>query len=171
MEKVRKLEEIENMRTVWNVYCHPVYQECLEKNRQTEVGRIFCRHDMQHFLDVARLAYTFSLERKYYVPKEVIYVAALLHDIGKWRQYTAKIPHEKASAEIAEEIMKDAGIMKAERECILQAILNHRGEKSDADMLSEILYDADKVSRCCFFCEAEPECDWSDEKKNLRITW
>ena len=139
MERERKLEEIKAMERVWKIYSHPRYQECLGKNQAAEEGRSLCRHNLQHFLDVARLAYIFSMERKYQVKKEFIYASALLHDIGKWRQYTEKIPHEKASAQIAEEILEDAGFGQKERGCILQAILNHRKEER-ADRLSEILY-------------------------------
>ena len=35
--------------------------------------------------------------------------------------------------------------------------------------LTELLYRADKASRVCLFCAAEPECNWSPEKKNMRI--
>ena len=29
---------------------------------------------------------------------------------------------------------------------------------------------ADKLSRACFACEAEGQCDWSSNKKNLKLT-
>ncbi len=49
-----------------------------------EEGRRFCHHDMGHFLDVARLAMIFNLQQGLSVSKEMIYAAALLHDIGRW---------------------------------------------------------------------------------------
>ena len=42
---------------------HPVFVENLQKNKAAETGRDFCRHDMVHFLDVARIGTIISLER------------------------------------------------------------------------------------------------------------
>lgn len=175
MENHRKQEEMNRMLRVQNIYRHPLFAECLEKNRLAEVERIFCTHDMEHFLDVARLAYIFSMEREYGIAKEEIYAAALLHDIGKWRQYEEQIPHERAGALLAESILRDTGFDEEECARILAAILNHRRENTEcadaAGKLAEVLYDADKISRNCFACRAEKECDWSDAKKNLQILW
>ncbi|WP_235249010.1 HD domain-containing protein [Faecalicatena contorta] len=175
---ILKQEEMKKMKRVQDIYRHPYFQTCLEYNRKAEESRVFCRHDMGHFMDVARLAYVFSMERGYPMDKEEIYAAALLHDIGKWRQYSEGIPHEQASAGIAEEILTDAGYEKEEKERILTAILNHRRKtqvqlsaKTKSDLLSEVLYDADKISRACYVCPAEPECNWNREKKNLEILW
>lgn len=177
MNQEKKQKEIKNMERVWKIYTHPLYRECMEKNRHAEEGRVFCGHDLQHFLDVARLAYIFSMERNYGISKEMIYTAAILHDIGKWKQYTEKIPHEKASAQIAEKILVETGFAEEEKARILEAILSHREHSKkqikagEGDELSEVLYDADKISRCCFGCQAEPECDWNAEKKNMQIIW
>ncbi|MGN1165005.1 MAG: HD domain-containing protein [Lachnospiraceae bacterium] len=161
------------MKRVWQIYCHPLFKNCLEKLKITEEKRIFCRHDLVHFFDVARLAYIFSMERSYEISKEEIYAAALLHDIGKWKQYTDGTPHERASAEIAEKILRDTGFSEEEQNRIISAILCHRKKngQNESDPLAEILYDADKISRSCYACPAEPECNWSIEKKNLNITW
>ena len=183
-----KQEEIQKMKRVQDIYRHPYFQQCLEKNQKAEKTRAFCKHNMEHFLDVARLAYIFSLERGYSIKKEEIYVTALFHDIGKWQQYSDGIPHEKASAGIADKILREAGFGEDERMRILTAILNHRkkGKEEGTDsgymtdsligdetgeQLAEILYDADKISRACYMCPAEKECNWSEEKKNLNIIW
>ena len=178
MEIKRKLEEQRRMQRVWNIYEHPLFEEGLEKNEEAEKEREFCHHDMNHFLDVARLMYIFSMERGYVLEKEEIYAAALLHDIGKWQQYEAGIPHEIASAEIAKRILEETGFTRAESDRILFAILSHRGkaegtENTEQDKLqfAEILYDADKISRACYACPAEKECNWSGEKKNQKIIW
>ena len=162
------------MEKIHKIYESPLFQECLHKNREAEKDRLFCRHDMDHFIDVARLSYIFSLERKVKIPKEEIYAAALLHDIGKWRQYSEGIPHEKASAELARIILRECGFKEQEENRILEAILSHRNqnkEKKTEGELSEILYDADKLSRACYACPAEKECNWSEEKKNRKIIW
>ena len=151
---------------------HPVFVENLQKNKAAETGRDFCRHDMVHFLDVARIGTIISLERCIPIDRELIYGAALLHDIGKHRQYEEGIPHEQASASIAAGILADCGFTRREMEMVTKAIEAHRdasvaGEKS----LKGILYLADKASRPCFSCEAEPECNWKGDKKNLKVRY
>ena len=96
MKIKRKLEEQRRMQRIWKIYEHPLFIEGLVKNKEAEKERIFCHHDMNHFLDVARLMYIFSMERGYAFGKEEIYATALLHDIGKWQQYKAGVPHEIA---------------------------------------------------------------------------
>ncbi len=191
MQQEKKQLEMKNMSRLDAVFSHPDYIENLQKNEEAERDREFCHHDMEHFLNVARLGYIFSMERGYEIPKEEIYAAALLHDIGKWRQYQEGTPHEEASAVIAEQILQDAGFSQAERERILYAIQYHRKplweqpetkaeinaginvrSKEKSEMrLAQILYDADKMSRNCFLCNAQELCDWDEEKKNQKILW
>ena len=71
---------------------HPKYQYALEQIEKWEKERQFCRHGIGHFLDVARLTYIHCLEAGVDVGKDVVYAAALLHDIGRYRQYEAGIP-------------------------------------------------------------------------------
>lgn len=82
---------------------HPLYQSSLRRLSDLERSRIFCRHGMEHLLDTARIAYIKSLERALPLSRDLIYAAALLHDIGKWEQYENGTPHELSSARIAEE--------------------------------------------------------------------
>lgn len=160
------------MERVNKILHHKRYQEYLDRNRTAEEGRRFCRHDMGHFLDVARLALIFDLEQEMSIPKEMIYAAALLHDIGRWKQYEDGTPHEKVSALLAAEILSDCGFAKEEAEQILSAIRNHRNAAiKEERTLDGILYRADKRSRSCFGCEAEPECDWKGDKKNLTLQY
>lgn len=107
------------------------------------------------------------------IRKEVIYGAALLHDIGKSRQYEEGIPHEKASATIAKIILEDLPetyYSEEEKHAMLRAVLGHRREREDMEELERLLYLSDKRSRMCFDCGMETECNWSEEKKNLEIT-
>lgn len=161
------------MERVQRIYVHPLYQECLKKNKKAEKTRVFCKHNMEHFMDVARISCLLSIERGYQIAKEEIYAAALLHDIGKWEQYENGTPHEKASAKYAEIILGQAGFTKDESERVVGAILKHRkkSEGEEEDFLAEILYDADKLSRACYACEAKEQCNWSEEKKNQKIIW
>ena len=101
---------------------------------------------------------------------ELARIIALLHDIGRHLQYTQNIPHDEAGAQLAEIIMADCGFSSAERAEITQAILQHRGDGDRSrDGLAALLYRADKASRMCLFCAAEPECNWSPEKKNMTL--
>lgn len=152
---------------------HPVYREYYERLEQLEKDRIFCRHQMPHLLDVARTAYIRNLEEGMGFQKDVIYTAALLHDIGKFFQYTKKIPHEIAGAEIAEKILAglpvELSFTETEKKQILTAIKGHRRLRNDAEPLERLLYESDKISRMCFACPAEKQCDWSEGKKNMEI--
>ena len=154
-----------------NAICrHPLWRDSVRQIAHLERDRQFCRHDLVHFLDVARLAYIENLERGLGVDKELIYAAALLHDIGRHLQYTRNIPHDQASAQLAEVILADCGFSQAERAAVEDAILQHRGQQDrQREGLAGLLYGADKASRACLFCPAEPECNWSPEKKNMRI--
>ncbi len=80
------------MERVNKILKHDLFNTYLKRNKMAEENRRFCRHDMEHFLDVARLAMIFNLRQDLSIPKEMIYAAALLHDIGRWRQYEDGTP-------------------------------------------------------------------------------
>lgn len=170
---------------------HKLYLEYIQKIKEHEHDRIFCKHDMVHFLDVCRLAeidwlycHIEELGKEYNsfskyndmslglseINREKIYAAGLLHDIGRWQEYENGIRHEIASAGLAYEILQDVGFETEEIKEIITAISNHRNSDVKWEVtLSGFLYRADKKSRPCYFCEAESECDWSALKKNLKI--
>lgn len=148
-----------------------VWRECAARIDELERGRPFCRHGAEHMLDVARLAWIDRLERGEDVGKELIYAAAMTHDIGRHVQYLDGVPHEIAGAEIAEGILTACGFNVAERAEITNAIRLHRDPGSAArDGLAGLIYRADKRSRACFLCAASDDCDWGPEKKNLTLT-
>lgn len=162
--------EREAMDRIDKILNHNLFIEQLEKNRAAEAQRCFCRHDMSHFLDVARIGMILNLKEQQGIEEEMIYAAGLLHDIGKHMQYSQGIPHEQASAELAPAILRDCGFDEEETGVIIKAILAHRDSASaSAKGLTGILYRADKASRACFACRAEKECDWKGDKKNLTI--
>lgn len=150
---------------------HKLFKEYINKNQQWEIKREFCHHDLEHFLDVARIAYIMNLERDLGYKKDIIYAIALLHDIGRWKQYQEGTSHEVASKELSQEILIDAGYDKGERELIYDAILNHRSKDLKEDSLNCIMYKSDKLSRKCFNCPAVKNCNWSEEKKNYNIAY
>lgn len=152
---------------------HPLYVSSLHRLEELEKTRIFCRHQTEHLLDVARIAYILNLEGGLGLSRDLIYTAALLHDIGKSRQYEEGIPHETASADLAERILSDMpsdlAFTAEEQLQILTAIRGHRKPRSGAGPLESLLYKSDKMSRTCFACPAEPECNWDSAKKNTEI--
>lgn len=160
------------MERITKIYQHPVYQKELQFVLETEQDRQFCRHDMQHFLDVARIGWILCMERKLDIAKELIYAAAFLHDIGRGMQYREGISHDEASGLLAEQILSECGFSVAETKMVCEAIAGHRMSSKatvSRSQLGEILEEADHVSRSCFACEAEPECYWPKDKKNLKI--
>lgn len=133
------------------------FLEYLEKNRESEVERIFCHHDISHFLDVSRIAMIINYEQGFNIGKEIIYAAGLLHDIGRWVEYKTGEDHAIASARLAEPILKRCKYNESENEEILLAIKSHRARDHKTD-LSRIIYQADKESRACFKCKAKGKC-------------
>lgn len=158
------------MDRIDKICSHPLWKSSVEKIRELEKDRIFCRHNTEHFLDVARIAYIESLENHMAVSKEWIYAAAMLHDVGRHLQYLEGIPHDQGSARIAEEILTDCGFEEDARKEILSAILQHRTpETRFQNNLAGLIYRADKKSRACLFCDACSSCNWSEQKKNLTL--
>ena len=70
------------------VICHPLYLEYYHRLERAEKERIFCRHQMSHLLDVARIAYIRNLEKGYGFRKDVIYAAAVLRT--HWKSFCMK---------------------------------------------------------------------------------
>ena len=160
------------MSKIQKIWEHPLYQEHYLRIQELEKERRLCCHTLEHFLAVARLTYIYVLEEGLEVSRRIIYAAGLLHDIGKDLQYTQGIPHEEASARIAEKILRDCGFAADESEMILDLILTHRKKKkAQKARLNELFYKAGKGSRNCLICPAIAECNWSIEKKNMRIRY
>lgn len=150
------------MESYQKICKHPMYKAMLENINKAEIGRKFCLHGIEHALDTARIAYIICLEEKLNISKNVIYSAALLHDIGRYSDNGAE--HNEVGAKIAKLIMKDCGFTHDEIQAVSDAVLCHRrGGKS---LLGDLLYRADKLSRICFSCKAQNDCYWSTEKRN-----
>jgi uncharacterized protein len=145
------------------------FQEYVRKNEESEADRKFCRHGLQHSLDVARIAYIINLEQGLGYTQDIVYGTALLHDIGKWQEYAEGIPHDVASAALAREILNECEYSEAEAAQMEAAILQHRQETQVESSLQRLLYYADKKSRSCFSCAAVQECYWKEEKRNYQI--
>ena len=154
-------------------------------------------HSLDHILRVVNNAVLIARSE---APCDLylIVAAALLHDIGRAEQYRNGTPHDVAGCAAAEPILAECGFAEEERDMILTAIGSHRKEKSrvsggaenragEAEQIAEgsgtqkkamakealaaILYHADKKSRLCFLCNAEAECNWAKEKKNMTLEY
>lgn len=172
----------ETMHRINRILRHPLWQGAMVQIEEAEKDRIYCRHDLTHLLDTARLAYIENLEKGLGLSKELIYGAALLHDIGRGLEYTQGVPHDEAGSMLAGTILQETGFCESERMEILNAIASHRGTERQSESqpegrlecktecnLAGLLYRADKGSRNCFYCKHGDTCKWSEEKKNKEI--
>ena len=177
------------MKRATAVYEHPEFQTRLAKLKELEIDRIWCRHGIDHLMDVARLAYIFVLERGYALDKDLVYATALLHDVGRSTQYLEGTPHAEAGIEPAKTILTDCGFSEAETAMALRAIAEHSDESSASPeviartmpekvvdeqlsaQLTEVIYDGDKLSRDCFRCEVNTECNWAEWMKKNSLSW
>ena len=164
--------EMKMRERVNRILQHEAFQRHMRENEEAERARIFCRHDMAHFLDVARIAMILNLREEAGLSRDMIYGAALLHDIGRHEQYKTGTPHEIASARIAPDILADCGYSQEEMQVIAEAIALHRNSgTAHRHDLAGILYRADKASRACFACKASGQCNWKEDRKNQNISW
>ena len=94
--------------TVTNrIAVNPLFLQCMDQNSKYEKDRKFCKHGWEHLMDVARIAYILNLERGYGLNRDQVYAAALLHDCGRYLELEQDIPHEKAGARLAKQILRE----------------------------------------------------------------
>ena len=145
------------------------FRSLVSELEELERDRIFCGHDMEHFLNVARIAVILCKENGIEADCDIIYSAALLHDIGRTEEYRSGTPHDKASAVIAAEILDEINCPPDRKHEIISLISSHRTTDNVKTELETIFYRADKRSRLCFCCKAKDKCNWPDNKKNNDI--
>ena len=137
--------------------------------RRLERDRIFCGHDISHCMDVARLTMLICAEEGIEADADVVYSAALLHDIGRSEEYVNGTPHDTAGIEIAARILMQVECPPETSREIIRLIAGHSRSGGKKTVLEDAFYRADKQSRLCFACPARDECRWDDSKKNLKI--
>ena len=145
------------------------YRMLVKELEELEKDRIFCGHDMEHFLNVARIAVILCAESGIEADSDIIYSAALLHDIGRTEEYRSGTPHDKASAVIASERLDEVGCPADMKTAITDLISAHRIAESGKTELEKIFFRADKKSRLCFCCKAKEQCNWPEQKRNNEI--
>lgn len=146
------------------------FLNAIAETKKAEHGRIYCLHGLEHAVDTARICYILNLEGGLNIKKDIIYAAALLHDTGRYRQYCDGTSHQKASIEIASELLPECGFDDNEISEIITAIDTHRHGKT-RNKLGELLQRADNMSRLCFYCEARDTCKWSTDEMNMTINY
>ncbi len=149
----------------------PLFQDSLSRIKKLEQDREFCKHTLQHFVDVARITYILMLESGQIqqfiedaglsgpeTAKEVIYAAGILHDVARWREYESGVDHASMGASMAGEILERNGFTHEESRVITQAIFEHREQSIQMSRLGEMLFRADNLSRSCHECSAQERC-------------
>ena len=173
---------LESMPRVDAIWANPLFQENLAAIEVAEAQRVYCRHGSSHLLDVARVAWIINLEDGLGLAQDVVYTAALLHDIGRAAEYFEGISHDAAGAEIARRILgtvvPEQRFSSAEVDAIVEAVRGHRADDSAAvsrarssmpSRLVRVIAEADHRSRLCFACPARAICYWPEEKKNMAV--
>jgi len=139
---------------------HEDYISYMEKINELEKERRFCKHGFEHGLNVARVAYAYVLEKgEIILSKEVVYAAAILHDIGRWVEYQTGEDHAEVSAQLALPMLEVSRFNSEDIQVILQGIREHRRHPEDnLSLLGEALALADDWSRDCRHCSAQTLC-------------
>lgn len=153
-----------------NLIENPLYKNYLIKISKAEKKRKYCKHDFEHGLTVARIAYAFLLEHgETCLDKEVIYIAALLHDIGRWVEYETGEDHAQASVALAQPLLEEHGFDPGEIEVIVKAIAEHSKHSSEnLSVLGRSLALADNWARDCRGCKAKDSCyKFTEEMKQI----
>lgn len=162
----KKAEDIIRMRKCSKILKNTEFRELLAKINKAEKDRIYCLHGIEHLMDTARAGYIINLENKLNIPKEIVYGAALMHDIGRWAQYEGTIEHHIASAKTAERILPQCGYTPEETALISDAVRAHRNTSGKIETLSDVIAEADKKTRMCMLCSAADTCKWKDSERN-----
>lgn len=139
------------------------FKSYLCKIEEIEKNRIFCKHDLYHLVETARIMLKENEKDKRF-SNDVIVATALLHDLGRLEEYEGGLSHEQAGVIISKKILKECEFDEKEILLVTKAISQHRAQNEDD--LSSLLYFADKRSRQCYNCRAKNECYWDNRLKN-----
>lgn len=159
---------IQRMERVQTILEQQLFADSLAQLEQREHRRIYCRHGLPHLLDVARIASILAADHALDCPRDVIYAAALLHDIGRLEQYATGEPHTSAGVALARKILCDTTYTQEEQREILEAVGGHQ-TGGDGHALTRLICEADHASRLCFSCAARDTCNWPETRRNQTI--
>jgi len=156
------------VKRVKSILCDEEYQTRIHEIEAKEVTRRFCRHGLEHLMAVARIAYIINLEESCGLSRELIYAAALLHDIGRCTpEEDSGVGHRAAGVAYATRILRRCDFSEDEISAVIAAVEHHgaAAEAAEAGDLAGLIYRADKLSRDCAGCGAYDECNWDVKLK------
>lgn len=148
------------MRYAERILRHEKYWHYLRENGEADKARNLCLHDLQHAVDTARVAHLYALKEGLDLDEDLLYSAALLHDIAKWKQIRdGTVDHAAAGAVLAEAILREIGMEAEDTARIVDAIRTHRHRDPKGPDLNRALYEGDKSSRFCLLCKNIGHCN------------
>jgi len=160
---IKELTDNGRNKRILKIFENDEFFLALDSIKDLEKSREFCKHNLEHCLQVARLALKESNGK---INVEIIIVTALLHDLGRAKEwllnYNALLTNEShniLSAKYSEKILLDCGFSIDETNLIYIAIENHNNDKVALETgLNGIIYRADKTSRDCENCKTKNKC-------------
>ena len=154
---------------------HPLFKQSMNQIVQMETERIYCKHGIEHCLDVARICALLLSRNSQDIDFDFIYAIALLHDLGRSQEGN----HCEASVKLAKIILPDCDYSENEIEAISQVIKEHSGRIPKESLeqllqkktlgLKECFKMADQLSRNCFCCQAADTCKWAESERTQTI--
>ena len=148
---------------------YSLYLECYIDRKNSEDGKTTEMVQEESIVDLNDDIEWHFWDKDYM--KEILYTTAILHDIGRCSNYEETMSHREAGTIIARPILTRAGFSYGEIDDICNAIRHHGTVPEDEGSLDGIIYRADKLSRECFNCDAEDDCNWDDSKKNSDLKY
>lgn len=161
------------MKYVERLLENEVYLQTMGQIHDMEKKRVYCHHGFNHVLDVARISYLINLEMGFGYEKEFLYLCALLHDIGRAREYLTGVAHEEAGTKLAKKILDEIEYPEELQAAILKKVADHRHAPTPQEGINEdnFFWFADKKARNCFACNVADTCNWPMEKRTKHIEW
>ena len=134
------LSEVNMREDILNYLCEEVEQRCKLPTNHFGMG---CYYHIQAVVKNAEI-----LADSYHADKEVVLIAAWLHDIASITDYSFYEDHHIHGAEMAEDILHKFNYSPDKIKLIQQCIRNHRGSISNSRVTLEELCvtDADAIS-------------------------
>ena len=159
---------------------NPGFRKIQAEIRQWEITRIYCHHELAHSMDVARMAWIYFLEdcQKEHLflepmqleeKKDFIYVCALLHDIGRAKQYETGVHHSVGGQALAECLLLAIGAPETWKDPVLHIVAGHHacGRTDESErQIAGYIDRADHDCRPCFLCEGRDTCKWGQKEQN-----
>jgi putative nucleotidyltransferase with HDIG domain len=149
-------------------------EEFVKKIYKKQLPNFFLYHNLSHTIEVFEISKTLADQLNVNSEdKEILLLAALLHDIGYANDYDN---HEEKSAEQSEEYLSGENYSKEKIEIIKKLILSTKFGSKPETFLEEILHDADfaHVGQKTFFNKGELlRAEWENikNKKFDNIEW